>query len=297
MLSKHGPAHCAALSSIKAFQRAVPGQELVDAYQSNDASLQAAAMRAVIALPLEYATKWVELGLRHEAPVVRLAAIEVGLRRRMSAAWQATLQCVRDTPLIAATLLKPLAMLGGADQLATLTTCLQHEPLRPAVIQALGLLGTVEAMELCLSYLNDAQLSRWVGESYCLVVGVDLEHDKLKLADAPESNEPIAFEADDLNADLVPAAHESWPIPDPAAVTSHWQTFRSSMPDGQRFLRGKPCTADALLQAISSGPMFHRADHVFELAVRTQGQFDVETRAFRAVQQRMFAATSGHVTA
>lgn len=297
MLSRHSPAHRAALCRIKAFQRAVPGQELVDTYQSNEVPLQVEAMRASVALPLEYCTKWVEIGLAHESLPVRMAAMEVGIRRSMRTAWLAAVQCVHDTPLAAPGLLKYLAMLGGPNEQTLLASCLQHEALRPTVIQALGLMGTLEAVDLCLTYLTDAQLARWVGESYCLVVGVELERDKLHLADPPESNEPIAFEADDLDANLIPAAHESWPLPDPAAVMAHWQALRNSMPAGQRFLRGQPCTTGTLLQAVTTGPMLHRPDHVFELAVRTQGQLDVEIRAFRTVQQRMLAASRGCVTA
>ena len=297
LLCKHSPAHCAALCRIKAFQRAVPGQELIDAYQSGEVGLQADAIRASAFLPLEYCQQWVTTGLKHEALPVRLAAIDVGLRYCMAPAWQAAVQCVRETPLAAASLLKTLAMLGGTNEHALIADCLQQEALRPAVIQSLGLVGTIEAMDLCLTFLNDAQLARWVGESYCLVAGVDLERDKLNLADPPEPNEPIPFEADNLDANLVPAAHESWPLPDPAAVMAHWQILRKSIPSGHRFLRGQPCTSSALLQAVNSGPMLHRADHAFELSVRTQGQFDVETRAFRAVQQRMLTASRGYVTA
>lgn len=297
MLAQQSPVHCAALCRIKTFQRAMPGQELVDAFQSDDPQLQAQALHAAAFLPIDYCKQWVEAGLRHAAMPVRIAAMTTGIHRRIATAWQAAVQCVRETPHASSTVLKLLAMFGTAQEHQLVTSCLQHESLRPAAIQALALIGTPEAVELLLGFMRDPQLGRFAGEAYCLITGAELERDKLAKMETDSDNAPVAFEADDLDANLVPAAHESWPLPDTDAVTAHWLASCANFTAGVRHLRGQPSTNSGLLQAIESGPMLWRSDHALELAVRSNGQFDVETRAFREVQQRMLTASRGYVTA
>ena len=65
---------------------------------------------------------------------------------------------------------------------------------------------------------------------------------------------------------------------------------------GRRYLRGLPHDGQSLLAAVSSGPMLRRTDHAFEMYVRSEGRFDVETHASVPVQKGMIAASQARLT-
>jgi hypothetical protein len=112
---------------------------------------------------------------------------------------------------------------------------------------------------------------------------------------APESSDTESlppFEDDPLDANLVPAVRDSWPLPDLEAVLRHWAAAKSNYAAGVRHLRGQPVSLARLIAAIENGPMLRRPDFIFEAAIRTAGQYDVEARAFTHVQRRMMAAGS-----
>jgi hypothetical protein len=128
--------------------------------------------------------------------------------------------------------------------------------------------------------MRDPKLARSAGEAYCAITGANLQRDRLT---APEP------EVDD--ADLVPAAHDLWPLPDQDAVRAHWEAAQSPYVPGVRHLYGKPVNSGVLVGAIERGPMLRRADLISELTIRSGGRYDVEPRAFAHVQRRMMAAS------
>ena len=68
----------------------------------------------------------------------------------------------------------------------------------------------------CLAGMKHEPLARACGEAYCWITGADLERDGLARRRAPP--DVPAFEDDDLDANLVPAPEELWPLPDADAV-------------------------------------------------------------------------------
>jgi hypothetical protein len=86
-----------------------------------------------------------------------------------------------------------------------------------------------------------------------------------------------------------------WPVPDVARVRTHWQSAQRRMAPSVRHTSGRPIDVAALIAAVESGPMLRRPEWAFELAVRTQNQYDVECRAFVGQQRQMMAASRTRV--
>ena len=113
----------------------------------------------------------------------------------------------------------------------------------------------------------------------------------------PEPDEAApAFEADDLDANLVPTPAEQWPLPNPDALREHWNKAQARFQNGVRYVRGKPATLEALMIAVETAPMLRRPDYVFELYVRSGGKYDVEPRTTRAVQRQMMTVGRARLT-
>ena len=293
MLAKHSPEHCAALCRLKVFHRATLGQELRDTFSSNIPELQAFALQAAAHLPAQYVNSWIDTGLKSDHLSVRQAAMLSGIRCRVPQAWSAALNMARESLPESSSLLLALALFGGVAEHQVVTSAIKLPTTSKAAVRALAHIGTPEAIQLLLELMSDAQLARVAGEAYCAIAGVELERDRLMQADLPD--EAPTFEADDLNANLVPQQDETWPLPDVAAVTRHWDSVRARFSRGVRYLRGAPANLQRLAEMVEKGPMLRRADHVFELAARTSGQYDVVERAFAATQRRMMSAARARI--
>jgi uncharacterized protein (TIGR02270 family) len=295
VLSSSGPEHAAALCRLKAFRRASLGPELAAAFESRVVSLQVEVMRACRDLPPEYVAGWVATGLKHEHAAVRAAAIESGISRRIPNAWSAALEYVRQPRAETSRLLPLVAMLGGVAEHKLIFDSVTDGSLQRSALWSLGHIGTREAVDLCLLAMKNPKLARMGGEAYCTITGADLDRDKLT---APEPEDPPmpAFEKDDLDASLVPRPEDLWPLPDAQRVREHWADLSPRFQPGRRYLRGLPYDGQALLAAIVSGPMLRRTDHAFEMFVRSEGRFDVETRASAPVQKQMIASSQARLT-
>jgi uncharacterized protein (TIGR02270 family) len=286
-LAAAGPEHCAALCRLKAFRRARLGRELNAALESNAAAVQVEALHALNGVMDESIARCVEAGLESEYPAVRRAAIESGVRGRNPRAWHAARRLVHDRDPDAGPLLSLVALLGSEQERAIVVSALEEPALRRQGVFALGYLGTPEAVGLCLEAMRDRELARCAGEAYCTITGANLQRDHLAAAESADDETLPELAADDLNANLVPEARELWPLPDPAAVTTHWRAVKSRYTGHARHLYGRPVDLRVLMGAIQNGPMLRRPNLITEVAVRTQCKYDVEPRAFAHVQRRM----------
>jgi uncharacterized protein (TIGR02270 family) len=282
-LAQGDAARAAALCRLKSFRRSAVGAELAVALRAENPAVRAGALRAA-RFAGEEASRHIEEAYAHEDPAVACAAIETGLRRQLPAAWNAARERARVATPGSAALLRWTAALGAGEEFRVLGAAVTQEPLRREALYALGHVGTAEAIEICLAHLDDPLAARAAGEAYCAITGAELERDKLD-APEPEADTP-SFEDDNLDANLVPASQDLWPLPNPDAVRRHWQGIKARYEPGTRYLLGQPRNSQTLVRAIETAPMLRRPDWVFELNVRTQGQFDLETRAFRVTQMR-----------
>lgn len=295
VLSTKGPEHSAALCRLKAFRRATPSRELAVAFESNVPELQAEALRAARFAPDETFIRLAGAGLKSDSPVVRGAALEAGIYRRWPQAWELAVQLARERSPESGSLLSLLAALGSADEQQLVISALRVPSLQRQGLFALGYIGTPEAVEICLAGLRDQKLARMAGEAYCAITGAGLERDGLAAAEPDDKPSPPAIEADPLDANLVPSAHDLWPLPNPDALRQHWAVTRSRYTPGVRYLGGQPINLSVLVAAIESGPMLRRPGLILEAAIRMAGRYDVEPRAFAHVQRRMMAAGRGAI--
>jgi len=292
-LANGGPERAAALCRLKAFRRAQPGPELARAFESGVPLLQVEALRAVALSAEESLSRFIQLGLKSGESSVRQAAISAGIRRGVAAAWDAAVALTHARDPEAAAFIALLAALGSAEEQQMVLAGLRVPALRQAALAALGHIGTPEAVEICLKGMQDPQLARSAAEAYCTITGAELQRDHLLAPQSADAESPPPLERDNLDADLVPPAHELWPLPDVAAVGRHWERIKPGYQAGVRYLLGRRADPAVLMEAIESGPMLRRPEWIAELAARTGGRYDVEPRAFAHVQRRMMSAARG----
>jgi uncharacterized protein (TIGR02270 family) len=290
LLASAGPEHSAALCRIKRFRGVSPGKEVTDALQSGMPHLQAEALRSLRYADPAMAARHVAWGLKSDDGEVRCAAIQTGIRRKESAAWQAAVQLVEERNAACAPLLPALAALGSPEEQQLVIGALREPGLQRAGLFALAYIGTPEAVEICLAGMRDEKLARGAGEAYCTITGAQLARDGLARLEPAEAPSPPRLEDDRLDANLVPTASEQWPLPDLNAVRAHWQSVQGRFARGVRHWRGRPAGLDGLAAALERGPMLRRDDLALELAVRTAGKYDLEVRAFAHVQRSMMQA-------
>ncbi len=291
VLLSSGPQHLAALCRLKAFRRSSPGREVAEAFATGEPLAQVEALRLLGHARDDSARKYVAAGLASGSPVVRRAAIECGVRQRQENAWETARRLAYERDPESAPFLSMLASLGSPEEARLVIGALREPTLQRAGLFALGYIGTPEAVEICLTAMRDPQLARSAGEAYCAITGADLQRERLAAAEAEdEGDSPPPLEADPLDANLVPAPHEVWPLPDEARVRAHWQAISSRFTRGARHFLGKPVDLGSLMAAIESGPMLRRPDVITELTIRTGGRYEVEPRAFAHVQRRMMLA-------
>jgi uncharacterized protein (TIGR02270 family) len=289
-LLKKSPQHCAALARLKSFQRAALGDELGKAYEANSVPEQVAVLRAAAFLPEPAAALWVNRGLAHSSPAVRLAAIESGIRQRQRPAWSAARDFAASGEAGGGMLLRHLGMFGKPSDHRLVYDALSDSGSVRAAFWALGHIGTREAVERCLAAIQDPALARLAGEAYAAMTGIDLARERLTAPESGDAPSLPRFEDDDLDADLVPRREDLWPLPDGARCAAHWAEVGAQYTPNTRYLRGKPFDLGVLMAAIDKGPMLRRHDYAFELYVRTSGACDIETRAATFTQRRMVAA-------
>ncbi len=290
VLSTQGSEHSAALCRLKCFRRATPGRELADAFESKVPALQVEALRAVRYAPDETFARYVIAGLTNANPAVRRSAIESGIYRRWPQAWQLAVQLTRERNPESGPFLSLLASLGSEEERQLVISSLREPKLQQQGLSALGCIGTPEAVEICLSGMRDLKLARMAGEAYCTITGAALERDRLAAPEPADEPSLPPIQADALDANLVPAAHELWPLPNLEAVRQHWMSIKSRYAAGVRHLGGRPINLSVLVEGIENGPMLRRPGLILEAAVRTAGRYDVEPRAFTHTQRRMMAS-------
>jgi uncharacterized protein (TIGR02270 family) len=278
----------ALLCRLKAFRRAPLGAETLAALAAGIPHAHAHVLNSVFhatAGPFEDA---IDAGLGNKDDSVRLAAVEAGLSRGVSAARAAAIRLARPGEASAGPYLKFVAMFGTGEEHDIVYSALRIPALQRDAIWALGHLGTARAAEACLAGMRHEPLARACAEAYCWITGANLVRDKLEKLE-PSEESPV-LEDDDLDANLVPAADDLWPLPDVDATREHWNARRAELAPDVRYAHGTPVTPAALMALVETGPMLRRHDLVLELRSRTRGAYDVETRAFAARQRQMMQA-------
>lgn len=247
LLQQGAPAVRASLLDVLTARRARPDCSLERLFALGAPPLQVAVLRAVGRVPIQVAPSLLDEGLRSSEPSVRDAALEAGLVLGHRSAWTACVDLVSRHDSTSGFAMLLLALGGSADEFQRLLGMLSVPGLRRDALWALGFSGRRAAAEACLSWMRDDSLSRLAGEAFSAITGLALEGE-FALKEPLASEEPIALEDEDLDADLVPSLDELLPRPNAEAVERWWQQARLQLESGTRYSGGKPLTTGRLLE-------------------------------------------------
>jgi uncharacterized protein (TIGR02270 family) len=226
----------------------------------------------------------VEWALRSPVSTIRDAAIESGLVLGLRAAWSVCQKVVEAKAPGAELAMLALALGGDGTDFERLLQAAFIESLRPAALFALGFTGRAAAVEACLPHLHDPKVARIAGEAFSAITGLAIRGE-FQAAEPKAPEEPIPLEQEDLDADLVPGPAAFLPLPAAAAVEAWWKkTGKAKLGASARYIGGMPYTAESVRTALAEGPMRRRHALALELAVRTRGEFLLETRGWAADQ-------------
>jgi uncharacterized protein (TIGR02270 family) len=149
------------------------------------------------------------------------------------------------------------------------------------------------AADACLEAMKDEELAKLAGEAFCAIVGLDLVKEGMILPEPPPPDEPVPYEEEDLDADLAAKPDDLLPRPDRSRLAIWWQGQRGRFAPDQRHVGGARADLAALQHLLEHGPTRRRHATAAELAVRSSGRYQVETRAFCPDQQRQMRTFTG----
>lgn len=190
--------------------------------------------------------------LASEHPDLRDVALTSGALLDLPQAWGCARDLVAARDPGAGQALLLLALRGDPADASAIAAAVEDEALRGSALWALGFLGTVEAVELAMPWLEDATHARLAGEVVAAISGLDLADEDLTRV--PEEDEALEHRPED---DL--------PLPDAMGVLVWWRRQRGNFAGGRRYLGGKPRDAATLRGALHEGPMRRRAAHLLAL--------------------------------
>jgi uncharacterized protein (TIGR02270 family) len=279
----------AMITDVRA-QQGVNAEDKVRAlWMSPDDDVKAAAVRLAKNASKELGTYVAQLGLSAELPEIRVDSMELGLMLGLPEAWDLAKEIAAAPQPGFGRAAIAVAALAGGYELARLEPAFADKDLQRDALFACGFAGTVVAADACMAAMKQGQLPKVAADSFCAITGLDLVKEGLVLPPPPPPAEPVTFEDDDLDADLVPTADEMLPSPDVAAVERWWAESRKRFPAGQRFVAGRPWSLQVLHERMLNAPMRRRHGWGFEIAVQTEGVHQIRTRAFMAAQQAQLA--------
>lgn len=265
-----------------AIHRQDPGHALSDALSSDDALLQARALRAAGQLGRIDLLPMIQLHLTTDNDLCRYAAAWsttlLGDHRAIS-----TLQNFAHSSLpyqeeAAKIALRRMDLATAHDWQQALAQSLQT--MRLAIIGA-GVIGDPVSIPWLIEQMAIPELARVAGEAFTMITGIDIAYEDL------EGEWPDDFEAgptedpEDENVDMDP--DEDLPWPQPQLIDQWWRTHRGELQDGTRHLLGKPMSLEWLQDVLRNGMQRQRAAAALELAMRQPGQplFEVRAPGFR----------------
>jgi uncharacterized protein (TIGR02270 family) len=260
---------------------------------SASADLQRAAARLLRFAPPPVQREWLAHALNLKDRAAREVAVETGLVADFPGTWALCCDLAAAQIRGSAAMLLLVAMLGSEHDHEMVLAALATEGLRRDAIWALGFGGRRSGADACVELLAQDRHVKLAAEAFCAITGLDLRAAGLIAPPIPEADEPIAFEQEDLDADLEPRLEELLPAPDVGGVIRWWNEQRPHFDGDSRYMGGRPASFDLLYSTLVNGPMRRRHVTAVELAIRTEGRVQVQTRALVPTQRRQMAAFAG----
>lgn len=263
-----------------------PGTEaLVQAVQSEDLRLRAAALRAVGELGQRDLLTLCEHGLTEEAAECQLAGARsmllLGSPGAIEKLWQLALSAgpccgaAQDLCLLA------LPMERARQLYESLSTIPAFHP-KSAV-----LLGDPALVPDLIEKMRTTVYARAAAEALSLITGVDLR----STSRTDERPEPFNTTTDDhgLALDSGIDAERYLPWPDVQAIEHWWHAKRADFASGERHLAGKPISEASCRRLLNGGWQRQRGLAALRMALLTPGCGLFPTTAPAREQQRLLA--------
>ncbi len=226
-------------------------------------------------------------------PTVRWAAIESALIRDLPGAWELVgteALALREPALAWA------GMLGDQGVHERLLAALDAPT--PELLWAVGLGGRPAAVDRAMALLEDPELARLAGELVCTITGLSRRDDRYWLDNGVVKDDPDEalppLEDDDLDARLVPPAEAALRLPNPETVRAWWAEQRERYEPGRRYAGGRVLDGAQLQRELVAGPNRLRHARALELAARSGGRAQLESRALTGVQLAQLDALAQH---
>ncbi|WP_342377430.1 TIGR02270 family protein [Myxococcus stipitatus] len=264
----------------------------------------AEVVRAACFTPRSVSEGLVRQGLADPDPHVLAAALEAGLVVKGRDAWSRARKLVEAGGDVPRSALLALALGGDSRELEALLSTMNEPALREEALWALGFNGRLAAADAAFEALQSSG-DRLAAESFAAITGLPLDAPFLEME---QSEDDEAFEQELLDAEE-PAARESDTadtpapaslLPGPVAlqgevlvarVEAWWAEARKRFDPAVRYLRGIPMTAESLPAALAQEPLRRRAVLLWDLAIRSQGAYQVESRTWLHAQRQQAEAT------
>ncbi|NOK01586.1 MULTISPECIES: TIGR02270 family protein [Myxococcus] len=248
--------------------------------------LLAAAFRAARVTKPPVLATWLRKGMEDARPLVRDAAIETGLLRGLRAAWQSCQRLATEgaEPRLA---MLALAAGGAPADVEKLVRALDRSELRAEALWALGFSGRLAAADAALAVLKEQTPEvAWLAlRTFSVITGLSTEG----LFMRGDDEDDVAPPSGAVSSSLPPPEHRPGRV-QVAEVERWWARARKRFEPEGRYRDGVPWTPEALLQALHLAPMRHRPALAFELAVRSRGGCQVETRGWCGHQRARLRA-------
>ena len=275
------------------------------------ASVRAEAVRAARFASASVADGLIRLGLSDEEPVVRDAALEAGLVLGRRDAWSRCRKLVEDGGAVPRLALLALALGGESRDLELLVAALEEPALRDEALWALGFSGRLAAADAAFQVLRVAG-DRLATESFAAITGLPLAAPFIE-EEEEKTPEEEAFDEELAEEEQQPGEEEEQAgaagdeaaqalLPGPAVlpgkvlaerVEQWWAEARKRFEPAGRYLRGQPLTVELVRAALESEPLRRRAILGWELAIRSRGSCQLESRTWTHLQRRQLQAVAG----
>ncbi len=156
-------------------------------------------------------------------------------------------------------------------------------------ILGVGSTGDTEYIPWLIKQMEAPQHARVAGEAFTSITGVDIAYDDL------EGEWPDGFEAgpsEESNDDNVAMDEdEDLPWPDPKLITGWWRQRSQELQAGQRYLLGKPVTAEHCQWVLINSKQRQREAAALEIALMQPSAALFETRMVGKLQQKILSTT------
>ncbi|WP_426752913.1 TIGR02270 family protein [Myxococcus sp. Y35] len=280
------------MGALSVRTRDIPGLALGSFLSSEEPLLRASALRAAGRWGRSLPAALLRSALDAPSSDVREAALEVGLLQGERAAWDVCWHFVSSRLPGCRLALRLLAMGGAQQDVERLARLLEIPELREDVLRALAASGRPEAVEACLPLLREKKVAHLAGEVFSATTGVVLEGALVRepSEEGEEEEAPILPPVSEECAILW--AERELPQPEPDAVEAAWKDVRKRLASGKRYLGGQPLAAEHFLSTLKLAPMRRRGDLALEVAIRSKGQWRVDTRGFTLLQCKQLEGMS-----